>query len=251
MLYRNMFFAKFLIFAAAAVIAAAAGLGTPATTSRQIVYDISWPNCRAEIPPGNIGIVGVTGGLNFRPNKCLNNEARLFDSFGLYINTGYVQESAHRYADYPKRCPSSDKVCLAYNYGYSAGLYAVSYASSQHVWSSDWWLDVETVNSWSDDTRQNVASIQGSLDAVKRHSGAFNIGIYSHPAQWKIITGDWKNNLPAWQATGSVREYEAQKTCKQSKGFTGAELLMVQYTPALDQNVLCAGSLLRIMSIAQ
>jgi len=40
--------------------------------------DVSWPNCRASAAGDNaFGIVGVTGGLDFKPNPCMYLEKNL------------------------------------------------------------------------------------------------------------------------------------------------------------------------------
>lgn len=53
----------------------------------------------------------------------------------------------------------------AHNYGWFAAKSAFEYAASQSslaaATSADWWLDVETANSWSTDTAMNVVDIQG------------------------------------------------------------------------------------------
>jgi hypothetical protein len=203
-------------------------------------YDISWPNCSAALPLDKPwGVVGVTGGLNFRPNKCLVDETRWFGNLSLYANTGYPGAvAAQRYGNSPRHCQSQDESCLAYNYGYNAGAYAVQYAASKNIHAAMWWLDVETENSWGDDVLLNRASIQGEYDAIKHYTVIATIGAYSYPGQWDRITGSWRPGWPAWAATGSTERADALAFCH-DHDFTGGDTWLAQYTPKLDQNYAC------------
>lgn len=203
-------------------------------------HDVSWPNCRAE-PPNDktFGIVGVTGGLVFRPNPCLFEESHWFTELSLYMNTGYAgKERAQKYANFPHRCEKDDEACLAYNFGYNAGMYALNYASSQYVHSNIWWLDVETENSWSTNTAYNRASLNGMVDAIRQHTLLPTIGFYSYPGQWDTITGNWHNGYPNWSATGDVVHQRAVDFCK-GQAFTGGPTWLTQYTTRLDNDYVC------------
>src|SRR5579883_2936713 len=85
-------------------------------------YDVSWPNCATK-PPSHprFGIVGVNDGAGYSQNPCLAKEAAWFPSAGLYVNTGWYNQSSHINPTSPKVCASGDENCLAYNYGYNAG----------------------------------------------------------------------------------------------------------------------------------
>lgn len=205
--------------------------------------DVSWPpsNCSAK-PPGyaSFGIVGVTGGLNFVQNNCLYRQSHQFNQLSLYINTGYPGTAkAKKFTSVSKSCPYTNLPCLPYNYGYSAAEYALLYADSQNVTSNTWWLDVETMNSWSENVKDNQASIQGAIDAINK-GNIFrpNIGIYSTPRQWKIITGGWKNKMPAWIGTGSSYRKDAKAACLDPP-FTGGENVLSQYVLELDHDFSC------------
>src|SRR5579871_684495 len=137
-----------LVLASVSIVggkAAAQGIYTSGTVGN----DVSWPNCKVRPPQdAAFGIVGITGGKNFTPNSCLAKQSSWFKNLSLYINTGYPGQSyGLKYQNFPRFCNNSDLDCLAYNYGYNAGLYALNYASGQKVSSSTWWLDVETTNS--------------------------------------------------------------------------------------------------------
>jgi hypothetical protein len=202
--------------------------------------DVSWPNCRANQPKqAAFGIVGVTGGLVFAPNPCLVDEAHWFDNPSLYVNTGYAGAvKAIKYAEYPKHCVNDDESCLAYNYGYNAGIYAVYYADSQLVHGTMWWLDVETENSWSENTEYNRSSLLGTADAIKHETLFADIGYYSYPGQWDKITGKWRNGYPTWAASGSEKRQDAIEACGWPS-FTGGHSVLAQYTKRLDNDYVC------------
>jgi len=76
-------------------------------TPYSVGYDVSWPNCTQK-PPADTswGVVGVTGGLSFKPNPCMATEATWFKQYALYINTGYPgRDRALRYAHTPQPAP--------------------------------------------------------------------------------------------------------------------------------------------------
>lgn len=205
--------------------------------------DVSWPpsNCSAT-PPNSaaFGIVGVTGGLDFTPNHCLFSESHRFVLTSLYMNTGFPgAQAAQKYAGYPRQCPKSDNDCLAYNYGFAAAQYALLYATSQNVYSTSWWLDVETDNSWTSDQQQNRSSLDGMIAAIRQNTFLSTTGIYSTPKQWKQIMGDWKNGLPNWVGTGSPERQTAITACNDSN-FTGGDTWLTQYVLSLDHDYVCA-----------
>ncbi|MBX4197390.1 hypothetical protein KW801_02435 [Candidatus Saccharibacteria bacterium] len=215
--------------------AAAQGVYQSGTTG----VDVSYPNCTAKIPSVAFGVVGVTGGLGFHPNNCLAAEAANFRNLSLYVNTGYPGQSyGLKYQNSPKTCDASDLNCLAYNYGYNAGQYALTYAAGHSVSSNTWWLDVETMNSWTNDYSQNIQSLQGETDALKA-AGVGTIGVYSTTAQWGSITGGWQNGLPGWGATTWKTAKQAATYCSGHQ-FTGGPTYLIQYRGRnLDQDYAC------------
>ena len=213
--------------------------GTPIKPS-VLVPDVSWPNCNATLTNFESGIVGVTGGLALRPNKCLTSEAGLFKKVSVYVNTGYPgTKKASKFQNFPKKCARFNDKCLAYNYGYNSGLYDINYSLKSGVIAKHWWLDVETENSWSDTTKVNRQALQGTLDAISKFAGNTNVGFYSYPGQWNLITGNWRNHYPAWVATGTQSFTAAKQACV-PPSFTGGPIIYGQYTPALDANFACA-----------
>ncbi len=209
------------------------------------LIDVSWPNCQ-EVPVSQykVGIVGVTGGLNFRPNPCLSSEISWFRRYALYLNSGYPGiDSGRKHMHTPLDCAPNAAVCLAYNYGYAAGKYALQAAARGGAASNVWFLDVETENSWTNSSAVNRAELAGELMAVSSIGlPVVAIGIYSTPTQWQIITGGWRNTLPEWLGTGQYTRVAALLGCR-SPSFTGGPIWLSQYTVRLDTNVVCSSSL--------
>lgn len=215
-------------------VAHAQGAYTTGTTG----FDVSYPNCKVKAPGGAFGIVGVSGGLGFSQNPCLAKQAGWFQNLSLYVNTGYPGMSRGLdYQNSPKTCLTVDLNCLAYNYGYNAGLYAINYANSQNVHSTTWWLDVETMNTWTSDPQQNQQSLQGEYDALLAN-GVTTIGAYSTTAQWNSITGSWKNGWPNWGASTWRTAKQAATFCTGHE-FTGGTTYLIQFVGKLDQDVAC------------
>src|SRR5262249_43867042 len=157
-------------------------------------YDVSWPNCGANLPTHPaFGIVGISDGLGYSQNPCLAHEAAAFPNLSLYVNTGWYDQSVHVNPNSPRVCTLGDHNCLAYNYGYNAGLYALDYAGSLQLSARTWWLDVETSNTWNADITQNRYSLQGEHDALLSN-GVTTVGVYSTTFQWNSVTGSWLNS---------------------------------------------------------
>ncbi len=214
----------------------------PSAQRGSVGYDVSWPNCHATPPKNTWGIIGVTGGLDFTPNPCAYNESVWFNSYGLYMNTGYPGPvKAAKYANFPKICKPSNNVCLAYNYGYNAAKYALNYASLQDVHANSWWLDVETVNSWSDSIHENRAVLQGMEDLIKASTLLSTVGFYSTTFQWQTITGGWNNPSNNWVATGGNDLTLAKKSCV-GNNFTNGRTILTQYTSGLDKDYVCSSN---------
>jgi hypothetical protein len=224
-----------MIFSAPLLMGVASAQGI--YSSGTVGTDVSWPNCTARVPSTAFGIVGVTNGLGYSTSPCLTSEASHFNNLSLYVNTGWYSGSSHVSASSPRVCVAGDNNCLAYNYGYNAGLYAYDAATSVGVHSLTWWLDVETSNTWSTDVVQNQNSLQGEANALKA-AGATTTGIYSTTAQWQSVTGGWQNGLPNWGATTLTTAKQAAKYCS-GHNFTGGSTWLIQFKGKLDQDYAC------------
>jgi hypothetical protein len=212
--------------------------------SGNVGVDISWPQCNTsdQTPSdADFGIVGVNDETGYTTNPCLSAEADNFsdDELDLYVFSGWNDSSSHIDPNSPVECSTNDEDCLAYNYGYNAGLYAVNAAIEDGVEiDTPWWIDVESGATWSDDTTQNQNSIQGEHDALI-DGGATSVGVYSTTAQWEDITGGWQNEWPSWGATTWTTPEDAETYCTGHE-FTGGPSELMQYQPGgIDHNVAC------------
>jgi len=174
--------------------ARAFGVYPSGTTGRSI----SWPQCGGAFTsqPGTFGIVGVTGGRAFYQNPCLVSEyhwaqsAQVAPSLIMNLNAP-VGTTAFKAQTGPRgTCAPTDAVCLSYNYGYNAAQSAFADAQSQGTPSSTWWLNVETDNSWADESAQNTQVIQGAIDFLRSQS--ITTGIYSAARDWQKIAGGFR-----------------------------------------------------------
>jgi hypothetical protein len=229
-----------LAWAAFPAVAAASPL-SPLYPTGTTGFDVSWPNCSATAPSKpNFGIVGVSDGTGYSQNPCLAKEAAWFPSINLVVNTGWNDQSIYLNPNSPRVCAAGDNNCLAYNYGYNAGLYALSFANSQNIHASTWWFDVETANTWNTDVVQNQNSLQGEYDALVA-GGVTTVGVYSTTAQWQSVTGGWSNTWPSWGATTWTTASGALTYCTGHQ-FTGGPSYFMQFKPkkpGLDQDVAC------------
>ena len=218
---------------------------TPAT------YDVSYPQCGKTLPaPADGGIVGVNGGVVLSSNPCLSTEwtwATRATTYApaFYANTGNPGPaySSHWPAGQtsPQSCDGSNSEACSYDYGWNYGKDALAKASTVTTSpaSVQWWLDVETGNSW--ETLESAygqtaaaqandrASIAGAVAALKA-GGVTNVGIYSTSYQWTQITGGSGTQFaaqPVWVAgVGSLST--AQRNCS-STSFTGGVVTLAQY----------------------
>jgi hypothetical protein len=218
-------------------IAGAATLYPPGSTG----VDVNWPNCAAQIPASaTFGIIGVTERTAYSTtNPCLAAQAAHFPkTLSLYANSGWNDHSTHLDPSSPKACLPEDADCLAYNYGYNAGLAAYDAATAAGVSSGMWWLDVESDNTWNDDAIQNRNSLQGEHDALTAR-GATTVGVYSTTSGWQTITGDWQNSWPSWIGADDPASAQDRQACTGHQ-FTGGPTLVVQSDPhRVDRDIAC------------
>ncbi len=239
-------------------------------------YDVSYPQCGKRLPPPSAAlagqqIVGVNGGRVFDPNPCLglgdagdergSQLAWAGQDAALYANTGNPgPELSSHWPDgqsEPRACntpsaPDRDTVDCAFDYGWNAAADSYQTAVAAYIslgWApadatrtpdaNDWWLDVETGNSWRDDPALNVAALEGAV-AYLESVDVESIGFYSTQRQWDAITGGSLafQAYPAWHAGASTLD-EAQDNCD-DPSFTGGPLLLAQYLDnGFDANYRC------------
>jgi hypothetical protein len=221
-------------------------------------YDISYPQCGGAYPSNvAFAIVGVNGGRVFSGNPCLADQLRWGGDAAaeVYVNTGNPGPELSSFwpvgQTSPRVCESAnpDTADCAYDYGWNAAQHSyqtleAAYAAREIAASPSatvWWLDVETSNSWRDDTSLNVAALQGEV-AYLQSRGVTRLGFYSTTNQWGVITGGTMvfAAYPSWGA-GAPSERVARNLCTSTTtSFTGNRLAMVQYPySGFDANVRC------------
>ena len=222
-------------------------------------FDISYPQCGGAYPSNAaFGIVGVNGGRVFSANPCLASQIAWGGgaASGLYANTGNpgpalssfwpAGQTAPRFCD-PNNTDTAD---CAFDYGWNAARHSFETAEAAYLQlgitaspsATDWWLDVETSNSWREDNLAlNVAALEGEV-AYLLERGVTRLGFYSTTHQWGLITGGTKvfAAYPSWGA-GARNERIARNLCESTTtSFTGARLVLVQYPyQGFDANVRC------------
>ncbi len=235
-------------------------------------FDISYPQCGSPFPAdAEFGIVGVNKGIVFSANPCLSTgdgPPELAWAGGVraqfYANTGNPgPDLSARWPSNqtsPRQCdtsaiPGSDTADCAYDYGWNAAADSYRTAVSAYVSlglaaagatstpsPNVWWLDVEIINSWHDDTTLNVAALHGEVAYLESVSTA-GIGFYSTQYQWNQITGGTSDFSahPSWVAGADSAE-QAVGICG-TKGFTGGRVALVQYLAGgFDADFLCQGN---------
>ncbi|MHB1446183.1 MAG: hypothetical protein ACYCTI_01605 [Acidimicrobiales bacterium] len=95
---------------------------------------------------------------------------------------------------------TTENAACAYVYGYNmvAGAGAstpvmgdvayLKHETGDAASSYQWWLDVETGNTWQADQTMNIADLQGMVAALGQ-AGVGYVGVYSTSSQWGQITG--------------------------------------------------------------
>jgi hypothetical protein len=244
-----------------------------------IARDVSFPQCGAPLPRldnGYAGVLGTNNGIAFSRNPCLTGQLkwakRLAGAPAFYANTGNPGPARARIwpagQSSPRTCSPSnpDSLGCAYDYGWNAAWqsYSVAVDAAQRLHRVDranararaanveWWLDVETMNSWRtlDDgasrhaKESDVAVIAGEVDAL-RTIGVESVGIYSTRFQWNEITGGYRftqgrfAGIPVWLA-GYGSKADAIDGCSDAS-FTGGSVWMTQYlgSDGFDADVVC------------
>jgi hypothetical protein len=233
------------------------GHGGGGTSTRG--YDVSYPQCGSTLPgDAAFAIVGVNGGIVYRANPCLADELAWAGgtTAELYANTANPGPDISSYWPYGQTSPrfcdpaNPDSADCAFDYGWNAAAdsYATAVAAYQTLGlkgspaGTTWWLDVETSNSWRDDTSLNVAALQGAAAYLLDEVGVANLGFYSTTYQWGVITGGTTvfADHPSWGA-GARSEKVAKNLCTSTTtSFTGGPLVLVQYPySGLDADLRC------------
>jgi hypothetical protein len=216
-----------------------------------VTYDVSYPQCGKTLPgPVDGGIVGVNGGVALSANPCLASEYAWAAKAATYAPAFYANTanpgpaySSHWPAGQssPQACDGSNSTGCSYDYGwnYATDAFARAAAVTPTASAAQWWLDVETGNSWQtleaaygqSATAQanDRASLAGAVAALHA-AGVATVGVYSTSYQWTQIAGSGGTQFsaqPAWVAgVGSLST--AQNNCR-SVSFTGGRVTLAQY----------------------
>lgn len=219
----------------------------------------------------------MNGGIASTTNPCLSSQLQwATQSLGtvnqakvqLYVNTG--NPGGLNTPTWPSNntdptgtvtnnpygtCDHSDSVACAWQYGWNRAVDDVvsrftpaAQAAGISTTPSDypWWLDVETVNSWKEDSDFAYQSNRAVLEAMVSYfqSRGITVGVYSTSYQWGQIVdtvpaGSNLIGLKSWLA-GALSYNGAILTCSESPLTTGSTVTMTQYTTNnFDYNYSC------------
>lgn len=225
--------------------------------------DVSWPQCGKTLPSGQaFGIVGVTGGKASNFNSCFSTQyAWAQTSKGgtnqapvqLYINTGNPGDVLAQYnvTDWPTSSVAADPygtcsgtwtddMACSWEYGYERAQADISYVGTSS--SSNWWLDIETSNSWTSDYAKNQASLEGMVYALQQNNDT--VGIYASSGSWSslfgtVAPGSTLYSLNEWRP-GAKTLSRAQSNCSLAPFEGNGKVVITQYTSAqLDYDYSC------------
>jgi len=262
---RPRLLAVLLVFCSLLLPTAVGAAGKPAGGGSKTLtgYDVSYPQCGGPLPANvPFGIVGVNDGIVYSANPCLAAELSWAEAYEpaaiLYANTADpgpalsshwpTGQTSPRYCD-PALVDSSD---CSYDYGWNAA--ADSYRDAVNAYISlgklgpgatqtpsanEWWLDVESANSWEQNTANNVAELQGEV-AYLQSQNVSSMGFYANANVWQTITGGTSlfASFPSWHA-GSGSKHTAQSHCG-TTGTTGGPTKYSQYfSGGFDADVRC------------
>ncbi len=259
-----------LLMPSVALAAKPSASGSSSTSStEQVGYDISYPQCGKKLPTDQyFGIVGVNGGNAATTNSCLadqlvwaskarkgSNQSKL----QVYVNTANPGEIISQISTWPSSSTDSngtvpanpygacnggnDRAC-SWLYGWNRSIYtegAFKAAANNKGLNSNtgdyvWWLDVETMNTWQSGSNEalirNTAAIEG-FGAYYQSKNA-HIGLYSTATQWSQITG---NNIGSQSNLNALPNWRpsgaslnnAKSNCKVAPLTSGGYISLTQY----------------------
>ena len=248
----------------------AAAKETAETTTVAVGYDISHPQCDAELPgDAAFAVIGVNGGIATTVNPCLAEQWAWGQAAGaapaeLYLNTANPGELREQVDTWPQRggnrygaCDGGNSAACSYEYGRARAaddvlmvLDALGEAGISDVADlagMRWWLDVETMNTWQtgDEEAQhnNRAALEGMAEQLTSVGG--QVGLYSTGQQWNEIVGavlPWSNlhGLDSWLA-GAESRTDAVLGCSDEPLVDGGRVVLTQYVlDDLDHDHRCA-----------
>ena len=226
-------------------------------------FDISWPQCNGtglgSVPGGGHGrfdILGVNGGVVYSANPCLSAQYQWAVSGTAAVVSFYANTAnpGPRSSHWPKGQTANGHTCpvqktyragtrayddCSYVYGWDAAANSLGDAkaatSSTVAVDAQWWLDIESANSWTGSAIANINDIHGAVDYLSKNTSNLGIGngyvgIYTNTSSWSSITGSTSmfNRQPFW-APGATSATAAGTCVSPSASVTGGHIRIVQY----------------------
>jgi hypothetical protein len=264
MLRRVLLVSAALVAALTTVGANAAYAAEPVTTTTATGHDVSYPQCGTTLPgASDIAVVGVNAGTGTTTNPCLAAQLAWGDRAqadgrvlraDVYVNTANPGHLGDWWpsADLTRagvpvsnpegRCAGAEDAACSFVYGFSVGTEDVSARGVAAAADRTWWLDVETMNSWSWDRQANLAAVEGMAAAIRAAGG--DVGVYSTARQWKLLVGDATPSValagaPSWIA-GATSRSGALANCGAGSLTPAGRVRMVQWVQhGLDHDIAC------------
>jgi hypothetical protein len=230
--------------------------------------DISYPQCGTTLPTGQtFGIVGVNNGVANTNNPCFSTQlAWAQRSSGttvqpkaqLYVNT--ANPGGLNTASWPSNnvdstgfttsnpygiCDHSNSSACAWQYGWNRAVEDVTVRNVPSPSTFQWWLDVETGNTWDSTaggTTRNTADLKGMV--AKFQAIGTNAGIYSTSYQLGQIAGtvpanSTLNGLKSW-IPGATSASGAVANCSLAPLTAGGQVTLTQFVVnSLDNDHSC------------
>jgi len=231
--------------------------------------DVSYPQCGQPLPSGQaFGIVAVNEGLANTTNPCLAAEiawaqtsagAARLPRVSLYVNT--ADPGPHGVADWPSdnidpltgnqvtdpygACTGGNNQACAWQYGWDMADLDAQARGVPSPGRYQWWLDVETINSWESSAQNNRADLEGMVSYFRRIGGT--AGIYSTARQWDPIVGTVPSTSPLYRLPdwipGAKTLSQAKKNCRLAPLTGGGVVTVTQWkTKPANSDFSCRSS---------
>jgi hypothetical protein len=232
----------------------------PASAATLFGHDISWPQCpRADggyglpMPPNSTQfvIVGLTRGLAFTENPCLDDQVQWLRDHGkrnqaYTMGTFPTPAQEARYGDDGPWQPTTRRARLS-NVGYAEARFAVASMASVGWRPRMVWIDVEPrpAQPWPTGTSTRRLLNRFVLEGLMRglHDAGLAYGFYSYTNGWRQIVGDWYlPTVPVWATAGRLDDPgEALRRCS-PPSFSGGRVYIAQwYDSTRDYDRTCPG----------
>ena len=227
--------------------------------------DVSWPQCPRgmgiperrtlgrpmPLPTAQYVVLGLTNGPGFTANPCLADQVRWVRERHL-LAAAYAVVSlpdAAALAEHGRDGPYDGTTSLGAhaNAGYQQALANVVTLRRAGLASPVVWVDVEPVPDfeWSGDRTRNAAVVEGALRGYR--DAGYRVGVYSTPALWSGVVGDFAPGLPEWRAAGQTSRAEARARCGADWSIQGGAAVLAQWVEdERDQNLTCPGTSRRL-----